>query len=696
VFYDVNRGWPIHFYGGTNSAVTVANNTFAEKAPTPPGVPAGHIMIAGGWTGASIFRNNISYDPLGSAPFTTSAATTGAGTISVGYTLTDGSDSNMWFTTVPTQVSGVSPIGTNIINSSTINFTNASSDLYSLATSSAAINAGTAVTGITCNGTCDIGAYETFGFSSASIDTNVMDVQLGMSVNTPLLPSSGITGFTVSCSGSGCGAPVVADAALKAGTDSVVRLTISGITGNACAVGQTWTVSYSGGNVTDSANIGGTYQPLLAFSGQSVTDVCTGSGTTPPSGGLEIHYKFDDGSSGATPTTAADEVDTDDGTLTGGATWTTGHDGNAVNFDLDTNDTVTVPYGSGVNPSTQSLSVCMGVLPDANAIGTNRNLFGSPIGTNQRFYLSWDSNGVAATWGMGVQSSGSSSVTPTEFAVTAAWTRVCMVFNSSTDTATLWVNGVKGAVSGASVKTYTSFYTLSGNVVIGTISGVSTSTAGAAIDEFKLYTAALTDQEVADDYAAWEPASPTPTGTYSQVGHQWQLVRKKVDLTAQDYGAASATVPVVVGGAISLVTQIDCTVANCDPSGLRLYYSCAACDTAGAWLPVPDVASGDGVSFFGNNADSDFVTGTVECCLSGALTENDGTTQLTASAVPIFDIGQDASFVRRSIIRFASSVTAGRTYCFKEYHQTDIAMDSYTPSGGACVTISSMSAGVGF
>jgi hypothetical protein len=149
---------------------------------------------------------------------------------------------------------------------------------------------------------------------------------------------------------------------------------------------------------------------------------------------------------------------------------------------------------------------------------------------------------------------------------------------------------------------------------------------------------------------------------------------------------------VVVGGAVALVTQIDCTLANCDPTGVRLYYS----KSGGAFLQVPDVCASDGVCFYGT-PDADVLSGTVECCLSGALTENDGPTNTTAAAIPLFDLAQDGSFVRRSILKFGSSVSAGDTFCFKEYHQTDLELNGgYTPSGGACVTIVGVSMGVGF
>jgi hypothetical protein len=547
------------------------------------------------------------------------------------------------------------------------------------------INAGTTSIGTrACNGVCDLGPFETIGFSTATIDLNTMDVTLGMSVNTPLLPASGITGFTVGCTGVGCGTPVVASAARKSGADSVVRLTISGIVGDACDASQTWTVTYSGtGNLTDSQLLGNTAnQGVSAFAAQPVTETCSGSSTPPPAG-LHIHYKLDDGSG----TNANDETANPlnlDGTLTNGPTWTaTAHTDGGVTTTDATNQRIAVPYGSGVNPSTHSLTIAVGVLVDATVGANARFYLGATSGTNQRFHVATNTG----TWRLGIQSS-SASASASNLSVTAGWTRLCLVMDSGADTATLYVNGVAG--TGGAAKAYTS-YTLASNISVGSPFDTNESP-GTTYDEFKVWTSV---ESCADDYAAWEQVSPTPTGTYEQKTHKWQRLRNKADGSAEDFTISGITngitMSVMVGGAIALITQIDCTGANCDPTGARLYYS----RNGGTFIQVPDIFSSDGVRFYGT-PDVDVVSGTVECCLTGALTENDGPTNTTASAIPLFDLDQNASFVRRSILKFDPSVSDGDSYCFKEYHQTDIAMDAYTPSGGACVTIVGVSAGIGF
>jgi hypothetical protein len=464
---------------------------------------------------------------------------------------------------------------------------------------------------------------------------------------------------------------VVSSAARKSGTDSVIRLTISGITGDACDVAQTWTVTYTPGNVTDSIAIPtGSGQTLSAFTTQPVTATCSGSGTPAP-GTPYIQYEFEDG----TGTNANDETANNlDGTLTNSPAFGTGHTGDGVELTASSNDYVAVPYGSGVNPSTQSLTIAFGVLVGSGQESASYTYFSSTIGTNQRLYVSTHNS----TWTIGIQSS--SDATDGSIAVTAGWHRVCLNLNSGTDIATLYIDGTASTAGGA--KAYTS-YTFASNFRIG---GPEFSTSpGATFDEFKIWQSV---ESCATDFAAWEQESPAPTGTYAQVTHQWQLLRTP----ATSHGTAGATVAVVVGGAVALVTQIDCTLANCDPTGVRLYYS----KSGGAFLQVPDVCASDGVCFYGT-PDADVLSGTVECCLSGALTENDGPTNTTAAAIPLFDLAQDGSFVRRSILKFGSSVSAGDTFCFKEYHQTDLELNGgYTPSGGACVTIVGVSMGVGF
>lgn len=59
VFYNVNRGWPIHIYPGALTNIAILNNTFA----TPNPYREGHIVISGVYLSNSRIENNISFQP---------------------------------------------------------------------------------------------------------------------------------------------------------------------------------------------------------------------------------------------------------------------------------------------------------------------------------------------------------------------------------------------------------------------------------------------------------------------------------------------------------------------------------------------------------------------------------------------------------------------------------------------------------
>jgi len=220
---------------------------------------------------------------------------------------------------------------------------------------------------------------------------------------------------------------------------------------------------------------------------------------------LHVAYAFNDGSG----TTALDSTANSlNGTLVNGPTWVSGHTGTAVHFLDQVNDFVAVPFGSGINVLTQPLTICQAIFPDPGAESATRTYFGAPLGTAQSLFLS----DISGTWSMGIQ--GSTAAANSEFPVQAGWTYLCLRLNAGT--ATLFVNGVKGT-SAQSAKTYTA-YALTGNLQIGSAPGFGTSVApGGKIDDFALYTQALTDADLLALFTAWNnlgtdvtpPAAPT-------------------------------------------------------------------------------------------------------------------------------------------------------------------------------------------
>jgi hypothetical protein len=584
----------------------IYNNTMYDHATSSP-----CINIQAGASGTRII-NNICRNPSGSGSTVTDA---GTGTVQT----------------------------TNLAPSTNPGFLDPANGNFSLATGSAAINQGTATiaTGVTrlFNGSApDIGAHETFPFASGIANGNRIDVTFGMNdpFKVPVLPSAGGTGFTVNNSRSVTSVTRI--------SDSVMRVTFDGA---ACTDGQSWTFSYSAaGNLTDSALIGGTAkQSGLAITNQAVTNGCaTGEPDPPPAAGLHVHYKLDEG---AGTTAMYETVNGLDGTLQNSPTWLAWQGAFALQFADGVADGVAVPYGNGVNPTTQSLSTCMEIYP--TVVGSALEIyFGPDLGTNQRFYIA---KHTSDTFTLGIQSS--QAGTNADFpAVINTRYRVCMVANATTDTATLYVNGVKGT-SAQSVKAYTSF-ALASNFSVGRYSGATASLPGAVIDEFKLWTVALTDQEVLDDYNAWNPPTPpAATATFTQVAYQWNLLLKDLDGNLTKLPSAAASVNAAIkassGARLTVDIQVNCdNVANCEPVGHVLQYDV---DGSNVWAVVPDSCFGV-VCFIGTSGTSAaYPSGAPTCPLSGALTCVDGGTQRTAAAVPVSDLGQNNSTVNRYLIQ---------------------------------------------
>jgi hypothetical protein len=168
VIYDTNRGVPINVkaYTGTTTGLRVYHNTIAGKSPT--GLPNGMVALTNTFND-SIIKNNIFYD-IPSYVFwwyTTSVISPTSPGLVIQYNLSNTTGSTLLN---PNQLpsSGIT-YSNNILNTNP-GFTNVSctqpgggcgNTVFTLATGSAAINAGTPITGYAYNGSApDIGAYE--------------------------------------------------------------------------------------------------------------------------------------------------------------------------------------------------------------------------------------------------------------------------------------------------------------------------------------------------------------------------------------------------------------------------------------------------------------------------------------------------------------------------------------------------------
>lgn len=562
-------------------------------------------------------------------------------------------------------------------------WTNPAGNDFTVTAGSPTINAGTDVGLAKCGSAPEIGPFEACGVVSASITGSTVDVT--MENVFPPLQVVGASGWIVGCTPNpdACGTPSVLTANLLTDTAAIVRLSVTGIANTNCTTGQTWTVSFNAavGTMLDSMQMMGTQnQAVHSFSAQAVINNCTGAGGGDPPAGAYIYYTMNGN--------ANDSSGGNRHATTSGVSFAAAKYAQGMQTNPNQNDYAELPYLAGVNPTTQSLTIAYGVYVPPSDLGVFRYVGGVPLGTDQRMYVM---RNASNNWRMGVRADPASMAT--EFAVHSGWTHVCQTMDASTDTATLWIDGVQGAAAGASVQTYTS-YTFAGNYRIGLPDGRNSAQGGDHLyDEFRLYQSVVS---CADLYTAWEPPTSSWTGTISTVSTRMHGAKTDWLGAVTPQAAVDTNIAIAPSGAFTYAGQIDCTVADCTAISYKLYYTCAACPSAGASLVVPDTATSDEIAMFGSMSESGLLTGAHGTNLSGALTHLNGTTLQTSTAAAGPDLAQNNSTVHRAIVRVTTAATIGRQYCFKWREQSGLALDSYTPSGGLCVTVGTPGAAAGF
>lgn len=539
------------------------------------------------------------------------------------------------------------------------------------------VNAGTTVsTRPSPVGAPDIGAYERGLLSSAAVATGHIEVTTS-TVASGLNPASGITGVTIACVGC-TGTPVADSVAIKPGTTTVLQIAVSGISSPG-----TCTISLGSSNLTDSLFIAGlstNAQKLNTVSGLAVSGTCDNtSGSTAT--GLLAHYLLNDGSG----TTANDEtVNNNDGTTTG-ITWITG--GIYIPRDA-TYRHLEAPVGASTNPTTTSGATCVNVEIEA---GHSQGIVFSSgsTGTNQRLNFGWFTVGGQMQWGISVQ--GQFWTDGSEFVAETKPTLVCMAWDAGTDTAYLWVNGVKGAISGKSVRTYTNFTTTATNFRYGNLGTGTTNNGGMTIREVYIWNTLPTDGDFTDLYEELFPsggASPC----LEQKAHQWQHVHT-VSGSPVDLQGVDGTIKVVEGGAAALLVQIDCTGVAGTNTTLRFFYSE---DGVNYDLSVPGALGAAGIAMIGTSW-TPTNTSTATCCISGALTANNGISLVNQAALPSIALSQNHSYTARVLLRFGTGI-APKTFYIKAKQDNGAELSGgYTPSTGAQLTvISPQAGGMGF
>ncbi|MEK7646492.1 MAG: SdiA-regulated domain-containing protein [Patescibacteria group bacterium] len=222
-----------------------------------------------------------------------------------------------------------------------------------------------------------------------------------------------------------------------------------------------------------------------------------------PLGTEVILYHFEDTATGtttdaitATTTNSGSGGTAYDGLLVNNASTTAASKlfGSRSAIFSETLDFMRTYFGSGVDPTTQSVSVSFWVNKNNNTCnsGDDDHLFGvSGSPTANRFYIRCRTS-TTNKWGYRIQ--GNAEVFSTNTIDPAAWTHITLVLNASTDTATFYINNV---AIGSPVA-YTT-YTLPGMFYVGNFNDMAldlSQGSGAYIDEVAIYNTALSVSDV--------------------------------------------------------------------------------------------------------------------------------------------------------------------------------------------------------
>lgn len=508
------------------------------------------------------------------------------------------------------------------------------------------------------NSTCVVGAFKTVANPTASIHGNTMVWTFPMSTAVPIqIPSA--TGFSIGCTGTNCpGSPTVGSALQKPSTDSQVNVVVNGIAGDACVnTNQNWTGTYNSatGSWTGFDNIGpypGLHQKIFSFTSLAVTNLCDGTSTGGGVGTPLITYKFDEGTGTLADNTGSSGA-TDDGTLANGAGWTTGKTGSAVNITGGTQQ-VQVPYGSGVNPSTQSMTWAIAINVPSGSTSAARYDVGGQIGSSARAYF----GAAGGTWRVGVQGTSISAAGASNLTVDAGWNHLCINWNSSTDTVTLYKNGVAG--TGGATRAYTSF-TMPSDVLIGiTGTGFPAAMTPGAYDDFLLYESV---EDCSAIYADWN-ASTTSIGTFGMPASRFQSVYlTELGGSPTTFGTAiNQAKDVVAGGAVAVLLEWQCqTGADCEQDAVRpeaRHTAALPFTGAESWLQIPDTENDTHIYMWGQDTNTLLNSGATTSRLSaGSCTVTNGVTLLTSAQVPVVDLPDGGCVVLRYIVRLGATAS---------------------------------------
>lgn len=512
----------------------------------------------------------------------------------------------------------------------------------------------------------DVGAYEQGKLASAAVVGGYIEATIN-TANPGVQPTVDLQGFSVTCVGC-TGTPVVSASTVLPAALNVARLTISGI-----STPGTCTLSYTGGNVTDSDYIGqtgiGLAQTINSAAGVTVSGNCqnTAGGGSPPTAPY-LYYKLNTGSGSS----AIDETgNARHGTIVGTPQWVTPVvDGYGLYFPNDGGDhSIDIPVGNGWDPTVNSFTFCGSYKLDPGL--SNKILAGAgSSGTNRRFYFG---TSAGQTWQLGIRANSYQVVGESEFAVNNNINRICMAADAATDTVYLVYNGVKGNTAASKVLV-TVPYTLAADLIVNCGPSPLSLCGGVTVDEVKVWDRFLSDAEFVQDFQEFN-APATPLACHSQIGHKFQKVYTK-DGAAVNYLTAGATGIVVERGGVVVHAQVDCTVVPGSPLAFRWYYSK---DGTNFDNPVPLTLGADGIAMW-NDVSSGLNNLATVCCISGALTPNSGPTLVTTNLSPTVTLTTGSSYTIGGVFRFGPSL-AGTSIWLKLKQDNGVDLANGYPNG---------------
>lgn len=619
--YSEPRGGYV-IWGGNCDGLRLENNIFYENAVNTNSSPQGiEFLGAGGSTGITI-KNNHFY-ASGSGGTAAFGGTEPADIVKTG---------NVINVSPPSFVNG----GSNSLPTSP-DFRLTASSPVNIALSNEFPN----------NSTNVVGAFKTIPPPLVAMSGSTMTWNFSSVHGLDGVTASGVS-VTCTANPTACpGSPTVGSVSKKLNTDAIVEGQINGIASDACLANQAWRGRYDGTGTWTELEYVGTYpgfrQAVFDTGLILAADNCDGTGTPSPPISPHIHYAADDGSG---TTVTDDSGNALHGTLVGGS-WGTGKTGGGLVFAAQSGHRVDVPWGSGINPTTQSFTVAFGVFIDAADVCLSRTYLGASLGTSQRFYVSM----LGCTWRIGIQTSNDG--TASELNVVPGWNFIVLQMDkdtpgAGTGTATLCVNRVCSMSAGGK-KTYTS-YTLASNVAWGYFPGQTVGGAGTH-DEFSLY---LSVVDQGDLYDAFNTPPPPVTGTFSQTAVQFQDVfLPSAGGSPRLLDSPNNTKSVVQSGAVAFVAQIECN--GCAETAFRLE---SRDNGVGDWAHVPNTETAANTYMWGQGGQEFLNAGVVTTrVLANGCTVVQGSTQLTASQIPSLTLPSSGCTILRYLIRVRSGAS---------------------------------------